>query len=793
MRIMLKVVTLLAILLLSGCGKDTISVEQLQEKLITNNQYIETIANDILSIYDFNVTNSKVKNIEYSIGRYKDERIKNLLKVKKLFDIKIGLLKKIITLGISFQDDMKYINSHHNKYFYSIKDIESINIEKELKILNSIAIQDKSQAKLKQYYTSLINNYKEYQRLLTLLNSTDIKELIYSMSSQEKDYSIFYHSLLIILILIGTILFVIYRVDKSRMRLLMIMIISFFFLSYIFYRVAHYNYIYKKQTYQSQFLNTALDNYHTIFKTNKMLAELIFDGYIDNYEVKKLLRQNDREKLYQYLKNDYDKLKNNFGISILQFYKKDTTSFLRMYDFEDYGDKPGDIRKSIDFVNRTHQSYHGYEVGRSKGAFRNVFALIEDGEYLGSVEVSFPTEFFINTYTTNYEKNKINFLISEKALPASAINSFLKSPIDGFYFDKSVPKLKKIIRVSQRRAKKKFKFIAKKIKEGKPFTVYFKNLGELITFIPIRDKFTNGVVSSINISRKDRYFETLTKEFLIIIVIIFFAIGLLLLFIYKQIIAKYNLESSVAKALEENTKQLQTLQQQSKMAAMGEMVGAIAHQWRQPLNVISTGIQNLKYDYKDGNLNDEEFVKSFIEKNKTTIKFMSKTIDDFRSFFRIDKDKINFNVKDTTQSIINMQIAQLKNHNITLTITGEEFRYTGLQSEYQQVILNLINNAKDALISNKVENPMINIELEKNRITIADNAGGIPANIIDRVFEPYFTTKEQGKGTGMGLYMSKMIIEDNMGGTLSVSNANGGAIFYIILNANENTTKDKDE
>ena len=242
-----------------------------------------------------------------------------------------------------------------------------------------------------------------------------------------------------------------------------------------------------------------------------------------------------------------------------------------------------------------------------------------------------------------------------------------------------------------------------------------------------------------------------------------------------------NLEIKVKQALEENTKQLQALQQQTKMASMGEMIGAIAHQWRQSLNALGANIQNLKYHKKEGKLEDEEFIKDFIEVNKKTISFMSKTIDDFRSFFRVDKEKSDFKIKETTQSVINMQSAQLKNYNIALNITGDEFLCNGFQSEYQQVILNIINNAKDALLHSDKPNPTIDIEINSKAktINIKDNAGGIPENIISRIYEPYFTTKEQGKGTGMGLYMSKMIIEDNMGGNLNVENTNEGACFTI--------------
>ncbi len=250
---------------------------------------------------------------------------------------------------------------------------------------------------------------------------------------------------------------------------------------------------------------------------------------------------------------------------------------------------------------------------------------------------------------------------------------------------------------------------------------------------------------------------------------------------YKLEELNKNLQNSIDIKVDEIRKKDNILQQQSKMASMGEMIGAIAHQWRQPLNELGLSIQNLEYDYKFGQI-DEKFIDEFIEYNKKTIMFMSDTIDDFRNFFRVDKEKKNFNVKEKTKSVIAMLSSQIKNNNITLDLIGDDFIYNGFASEYSQMVLNIINNAKDALISNNIINPYIHIFLENESIIIKDNAGGIPNDIIDRVFEPYFTTKEQGKGTGMGLYMSKMIIEDNMGGSLSVENDKDGAIFIINLN-----------
>ncbi len=239
-----------------------------------------------------------------------------------------------------------------------------------------------------------------------------------------------------------------------------------------------------------------------------------------------------------------------------------------------------------------------------------------------------------------------------------------------------------------------------------------------------------------------------------------------------------NLEKLVAQKTKENIKQTKLLQQQSKLAAMGEMIGAIAHQWRQPLNAISINIENLEEDYEEG-LIDRPFIEQFIQKNKKTINFMSKTIDDFRNFFRIEKRTEIFSIQDAVENTYSLQKAQLQNHFIDFRITGRDFAVKGYKSEFQQVMLNLINNAKDILIERQIQNPYITIQ--EPCIEISDNGGGIDKEVIERIFEPYFTTKEQGKGTGLGLYMSLMIIKDNMNGSIEVSNGAEGAVFSVCF------------
>lgn len=214
---------------------------------------------------------------------------------------------------------------------------------------------------------------------------------------------------------------------------------------------------------------------------------------------------------------------------------------------------------------------------------------------------------------------------------------------------------------------------------------------------------------------------------------------------------------------------------------MGEMIGIIAHQWKQPLSSLAMKIQTIKYKKAI----TEEYKEDYVSENMQLIQFMSKTIDDFRDFFRQDKIKENFNILKCIDKTLNIVKPQLTEVRIDINVEGEDFITNGLQSEFQQVIVNLITNAKDELVAKKIKNKKIEIqtkiENKKGILLIKDNAGGIPENIIENIFEPYFTTKEIGKGTGIGLYISKTIIEDTMQGELSVSNQDGGACFKMTF------------
>lgn len=218
---------------------------------------------------------------------------------------------------------------------------------------------------------------------------------------------------------------------------------------------------------------------------------------------------------------------------------------------------------------------------------------------------------------------------------------------------------------------------------------------------------------------------------------------------------------------------------------MGEMIGNIAHQWRQPLSELGIVLYKMKKVYKK---NVEEESKEFLttyDDSKLVIKKMSDTIEDFRNFFNPHRPKEAFSMKGALDEAMLVMQGTLQRHEIKLNVINtDEVWIKGYLSEFSQVLINLLNNSKDAFNKKSVDNRVIILEIKKidNNyaiISFKDNAGGIENKVLDKIFEPYFTTKHASMGTGLGLYMSRMIIQNSMEGTLEAENCGDGVCFYI--------------
>ncbi|CAM4292255.1 sensor histidine kinase [Arcobacter suis] len=299
--------------------------------------------------------------------------------------------------------------------------------------------------------------------------------------------------------------------------------------------------------------------------------------------------------------------------------------------------------------------------------------------------------------------------------------------------------------------------------------------------------------------------EELFSDFIIVVsfvVLIFMTFfSFLMISIIKDVIKKYkkqvqnreddlkalndSLFMKVQCGIQEAKQKDKKILEQAKLARIGSMISMIAHQWRQPLTQLSSILMELETATRFKKV-DENHIYSAIEKSDKMIEFMSNTIDDFRNFYKPDKIKEEFLVSQACSKAINIIDGTLKNFGIKLNVNiKNDKKVYGYPTEFAQVILNLLSNAKDILVEKEIKNPRIDMSIDSKGvlsiITIKDNAGGIDEKNQELIFDPYYSTKDSSKGTGLGLYISKLIIERNMGGELSVYNDEEGAVFKIII------------
>ncbi len=519
-------------------------------------------------------------------------------------------------------------------------------------------------------------------------------------------------------------------------------------------------------------------------KENKKILQIISKAIDANKEDRDILR----DELYKLLFTKYQAMRER-GILQFQFVFADNISFLRMHKPSKYGDYLGDIRYSFKNTNKTQEPSFGFEQGRTSHAFRNVFPLVYKGKYLGCYEVSFTSESIQNNLT-DIQKVHSHFLVNKNIFNSKTwkrkylVLSYIQSIEDEEYMFTITDDLDRT-RLSYAKRNiidPNIELIKNSMDKSKKFAFYQElgNKVKIVAFLPIQNIKNKKTLAYIVSYTDSKHILHILSTYKLINYISFLTIILILFLLYKTIRSKESLKEELRHQADEIIKKDKIVQEQSKLAAMGEMVGSIAHQWRQPLNSLNINIENLDDDYADG-LIDAEFIDSFITKQTKTIQFMSHTIDDFRNFFRVEKIKKIFSVKKAIESILSIQNAQFKNFNIIVELQGEDFKLNSIESEFKHTMLNIISNSKDAIVKSNNPYGKIKIILKDNTITIRDNAGGIPPEILSRIFEPYFTTKEQGEGTGMGLYMSKIIIEQNIGGTLKARNIDGGAEFIVTF------------
>ena len=264
-----------------------------------------------------------------------------------------------------------------------------------------------------------------------------------------------------------------------------------------------------------------------------------------------------------------------------------------------------------------------------------------------------------------------------------------------------------------------------------------------------------------------------------------------ILALQREQIKSFNreLEERVKKEIEKRQNQERLMIHQSRQAAMGEMLESIAHQWRQPLNIIGIATANLETKYLFGSITKDDFHKK-MEIIASNINYMSDTIDDFRNFLNPDRKMSDFSSIKSIQNVLSILDAQIQSKKITYSLdTKCNIFLCGVENEFKQVIFILLNNAIEAIDIKTKDNTTqegkisVTLSCQNNQgiIKVSDNGGGIDSAIIESIFDAYFTTKGSTNGTGIGLYIAKNIIENRMKGSLSVKNIKGGSCFTITL------------
>ena len=365
------------------------------------------------------------------------------------------------------------------------------------------------------------------------------------------------------------------------------------------------------------------------------------------------------------------------------------------------------------------------------------------------------------TYLSHFDKNKIG------------TNGLNLKDVNGKYF------IKDMIEFAKNNNEGYFTYLASLKPNGSihntekiSYVKYFKEWDWVIGAGFYLDEL-NQIIQNKETILKDKH-KTIINNILILASIITIILAFISFFISKIIEKMFNdYRRNIKKEIDNTLEKERLLIQQSKMAIMGEMIGNIAHQWKQPLSTISTISTGIKIQNEMNCLNDHDITLGMDNINGS-VQYLSQTIDDFRNFFKPNKTKTNFNILDALENTIKLMGSQFKNNNIELIKNINNAELYGYYNELLQVLINILKNAKDELIkldTNKRRIIFIDTYTDKSNliIKIRDNANGIPSDIIEKIFEPYFTTKENDEGTGIGLYMCKQII-DGMTGKIQVIN-----------------------
>ena len=602
------------------------------------------------------------------------------------------------------------------------------------------------------------------------------------------------------------------RLSLRTIKILIIsLFISLYFIVYLITTTYKDNYIDNIYTQQidyldnnykvttSHFHNISRNFYQTILNQPNFLKLFAQAKHANSDEKRAVLRQ----KMYDLLRPHYERMM-QYGVNIMLFSFNNNRTFLRVHKPKKFNDDLSSVRYSFTYVNSNEKPINGFEQGKVSHAFRNVFPLHYKNEFIGSVDIAFASDFLQDNMTslhgldTHFILNK-NIFDSNiwkeqrvvKYIQSIEHNDFLYAITpsqENCTFSKDEITTNKVIK----------KEIEENIYYNKPFALHntLANNVYVVAFLPINNIKDNKTVAYLVSYSKNINIKRIIYEYISInigSIIILFLLGLT---IYSNIKQKCLLQVKVTEEVEKNKIQQQHMFNQSRLAQMGEMISMIAHQWRQPLSSISVTASNIQMilhlDKYNLSIEKEatackEHLNDSLDRIATYVKNLTNTIYDFRNFYKPNKKFTTQLITSPITKALNIIKSTLETNNIEIIEEYDnENKIAMFENEMMQVILNILKNAQDNFINKKIENPKITIRTKNcnnlNIIEIQDNGGGIPEDIIANIFDPYFSTKNEKQGTGLGLHMSRVIVEEHHKGKIEAKNIDDGACFIISLN-----------
>ena len=491
-----------------------------------------------------------------------------------------------------------------------------------------------------------------------------------------------------------------------------------------------------------------------VLSENEAIKDILLDNENNTYDLKKL---SEKIRIYTDYKNVWFQLITNEGISVYRSWTNNKNDKIKNY------------RLDLTTLLANPIIKNTISVGVYDITFKSIIPLYRNNEFIGVLEGI--THF--NSITEDLKNNdKVEpiILVNSRFTKQLEEKNFTKIFLQDYYVA-NLTASKEIINYL------KYENMNKFFQENE----YLIKDEKLIVNIPIIEEGINLAnilifknLDEIDISEINEFKKHSFYYLIFFLIFIYLSIFIIAYYLYSKRLKELNisLQKTIEYEIMKNDEKNRILFQQNKMAAMGEMIGNIAHQWRQPLSVITVLASSLKVKKELDILEEKDYLESY-NLILETANYLSNTIDDFQYYFSPNKNKNSFNTKNLIDKSLKLSSMEFKEHNINVIKNIEEFEALNFENELLQVVINILNNAKDELIKKDAKRYIFMDLFKEDKniiIKIKDNAGGIDKNVIDRVFEPYFTTKHKSKGTGIGLYMCQEIIVKHIEGTIQVSN-----------------------